>query len=156
MSMASDQARANRETRRKTDYGRFQVESESQLHSANREWFVVDGNGDRFSCGTGRGQSSARKDAQALAGALDSAGILELDKVMPEGSPSRWGEADEWEEWAARAEAVPARVIGGGKWCVAGWLNVVVELGTGQIARRLDVSESTVKQYLTDLRAGRR
>lgn len=149
--MGSERRASRRETRRKREYGRFTVESVNNS-GPGRAWDVVGRDGDRFEVGTGK---DARRDAQALASALDSAGVLELDDVLPPKKPSKFT-GEEWESWSDESNAVPARLVGAGKHVVAAYLDVVNEERTGTIASRLDVGEQTVRQYLSDLRADRR
>jgi len=120
-------------------------------------WGVEDRDGGRFETGTGK---DGKKRAKALAAALDAAGFLDLDELPPvaEGSerPTRFGDSDGWEEWTAESYAVPAKAAVDGKYSMAGFMHGVHHASPSEIARYLDVSEQSVRQYLSDLRAGRR
>lgn len=153
--MTSDKRRSRRETRRKTEYGYFTVERERQRSSPF--WYVTGPDGGQYGVGTGK---DGKKRAKALAAALDAAGMLDLDCLPPcaDGTerPTKFGGTDgEWEEWTAEAAAVPAGFMTD-KYAVAGYLHAVHRYAPAKIGRELDVSEQSARQYLSDLRAGRR
>lgn len=151
MSMVSDKARSQRETSRKREYGRFAVEEDRGGYRSSG-YLVRGPEGGTIETGTGR---EGRLGAQALASAFDSARIMKLDDLAPPGAPDRYGAESDWEEWAAEASVVPSALIGAGKPAVAAWMDVVLDEYRTSIASDLDVSESTIDQYLTDLRADR-
>lgn len=153
----SDKGRARRETRRKKEYGRFTVVSERT--GRNTEWMVQrESPGRSYSrqqYATGIGKDG-KKRAKALAAALDAANVLDIQDVMPPSEPTEYGCESEWEEWTAESTAIPAEMFKDGKYSAAGYLHAVYRLRNSQIARKLGVSEQSVSQYLSDLRAGRR
>jgi len=93
--------------------------------------------------------------ARTLAATMEAAGATDFDLLPPELGPTSY-DGDEWEAWAADTNAVPAKVAGAGKAALAGYLKVVHRERESWIGSRLDVSEQTVRQYLSDLREGRR
>lgn len=107
---------------------------------------------DRMKIGAGK---EKKRIARTLAATMDAAGAIDFDLITPELGPKEYSD-NEWEKWAAESNAVPAKVAGAGKAALAGYLKVVHREREGWIASRLDVSEQTVRQYLSDLREGRR
>jgi hypothetical protein len=99
--------------------------------------------------------SNSRQDARTLAAALSAAGMTTVVDAVPPNLGGRRGEGG-WESWGAETNAVPARVAGAGAAPTAAYIKVVHRERESWIANRLGVSESTVRQYLSDLRAGRR
>jgi hypothetical protein len=142
-------------------YGVFTIESEPQSGLTNAaKYYVENHEGDRVKTGDGdSGQQRARTLAATLhtveAGGFDllPPGMLLADR--PRGHPSEASE-NEWQSWAAETNVVPARVAAAGKAPLAGYLNIVHRERDSWIGGRLGVSEATVRQYLSDLRAGRR
>lgn len=144
------------------EYGRFEVTTAKQSHSfRNRSttWYYVETNGEPpVKVGSG---SDGKKLARTLAATLDSANVHDLDALPPGmtgDEPSHPDEYsnDEWEAWTAENEVLPVRIAGAGKAAIAGYLKVVHREREAWISNRLGVSESTVRQYLSDLREGRR
>ncbi len=141
-----------------TEYGRFKVQKEIDRGGLGKteKFYVQNGmKGDRIRVYGGENR------AKTLAAVLDSAGAVDFD-VLPMDSegleePRKHNDdADEWEVWADDALAVPAEVAVAGKAAVAGFLKVVHRERESWIGTKLGVSEATVRQYLSDLRAGRR
>jgi len=98
-----------------------------------------------------------KKLARTLAAALDSAGVTGYNQILPpEFGPAKHSDTDEWELWAGDSRAIPARIATAGKAAMAGWLKVVHQEREKWIGNELGVSEGTVRQYLSDLREGRR
>jgi hypothetical protein len=140
------------------EYGRYSVrrKRESKGFGSTDVWYVAHtGTGWEVETGT---KQNGKKLARTLAAVLDSAGVMRPADVMP----PEWGARgitsgdDEWQEWAAENKSVPAKVATAGNAAVAGWLKVVGKEREGWIATELGVSEQTVRQYLSDLREGRR
>lgn len=135
-------------------YGQFEVTSEEGRGIMNdRTWFVavVYGDDQRY-INTGQ---NGKKLARTLAAALDAADETDLSSLPPEFGPAARA-GDEWEQWAGETQAVPARIAGAGKAPLAAYLKVVHRQRENWIGNRLGVSEQTVRQYLSDLREGRR
>jgi len=144
-------------TKTKTEYGRYSVEHERESSGYGHVdvWYVRN-TGANWEVEVGQ-KRDGKKLARTLAATLDSAGVLDPTDVMPPEWGPRGITADsDWEAWADDAKAVPAAVAGGGKAAIAGWLKVVHKEREGWISNELGVSESTVRQYLSDLREGRR
>jgi hypothetical protein len=140
--------------RQTTEYGRMKVESERGR--SRRQYYVRPKGGDREAyCGTGK---DGKKRARTLAATLDAAGQYDLDTLPPEWGQdnrlSKFGHENEIEEWACEENAVPAEIAVAGKPAVAGYLYVVYNESPSYMS--LGVSESTIRQYLSDLREGRR
>jgi hypothetical protein len=138
------------------EYGQWRVESKKDRGGLDTRtiYYVRRSNGDE-SVEVGS-RKEGRKLARTLAATLDSAKVSGVDDVLPpEFRPDRHN-GDEWEQWAGESLAVPAKVACAGKAPIAGWLKVVHKQSEQWIANRMDVSESTVRQYLSDLREGRR
>lgn len=146
-------------TRRIREYGLWKVEQ--RTNATPTQWHVV------YTAGSIGGEigplGSRRKGrlrAQALASALDSAGLSstyideiklpEEKKVVTSGSPETWA------QWADKATPVPVKIASKGNPVIAGFLNGVYGLDPDRIARQMGLEERTVSQYLSDLRAGRR
>jgi hypothetical protein len=144
-------------------YGRFEVTHETNTRRRSRlsdtTWYYVETNGEP-SVKVGSG-SDGKKLARTLAATLNAANVHDFD-VLPPGldgdepmHPDDYSD-NEWESWASDNEVVPVRIARGGKAAIAGYLKVVHRERENWIASRLGVSESTVRQYLSDLREGRR
>lgn len=144
------------------EYGRFRVVQETDRHGVTKTetYKIQDGvkfRGDNRVQVHGSGKA-AKKNAKTLAATLHAAGETDLDALPEEmNSPSIHNDdADSWEVWADENLAVPVSVATAGKAAVAGYLKVVHRERESWIGSKLGVSESTVRQYLSDLRAGRR
>ena len=136
-------------------YGRFDVESETNprgLTDRTTYYVTARGANDRVKVGDGK---QARHHARTLAAALAAAGEIDLSSLPPEFGPRRSDE-NEWAGWAGDTLAVPATIAAAGNAPLAGYLKVVHRQSESWIAREMDVSETTVRQYLSDLREGRR
>jgi len=139
-----------------TEYGRFEVTYETRNTGiSNRTTYYVKAGDERIEINDG---NDGRKLARTLAATLDAAGAIDFSELPPEWEDERPDEYSEgeWESWEADNQSVPVRVAGAGKAPLAGYLKVVYGQRESWIARRLDVSEQTVRQYLSDLREGRR
>ena len=97
-----------------------------------------------------------KKLARTLAAALDAAGATGTSELLPPVLGPSKHDTDEWEAWAADTDAVPVKIATAGKAPIAAWLKVVHRERESWIATKLGVSERTVRQYLSDLREGRR
>jgi hypothetical protein len=143
-----------------TEYGRFDVTSNTKttgFGSNTTYWGIETRNEPTITIGNGK---EGKQQARTLAAVLNAAGAHGFDMLPPgmvenDELPGK-GSSNEWEQWAADTEAVPARIATAGKAAVAGWLKVVHRERESWIGTELDVSESTVRQYLSDLREGRR
>ena len=145
-------------TRRKRQYGRWNVEQRKE--NSRSVWYVIHDK-DNAEIGPLGSRRKGRLRAQALASALDSAGIsgkYQLNRVKPpeEKTVVSSSEAETWAQWADRAHPVPSRIAGHGSPVIAGYLAGAYGLRTEKIAHELGLSDQTVSQYLSDLRAGRR
>lgn len=141
--------KARRETRKKTKYGYYEVTLKSGSYH-------VTGTGEEERIFVGKDRSG-RERAKALAAALDAAGVVQFERVLPpETNPSKNGESGEWQSWSADSYALPAKMLADSNYSAAGYLHGIYDLKPSQIARRIGVSEQSVRQYLSDLRAGRR
>jgi len=99
---------------------------------------------------------TGKKLARTLAAALEAAGATEHSDILPpEIHPNEYSD-DEWESWVGKTSAIPVQVAAGGKAAIAGYMKVVHQERESWIGSRLGVSEQTVRQYLSDLREGRR
>lgn len=146
----------------KTQYGMFEVTSERKGGglTGTTVWYVQRGDDSARRRKIGDGKTG-KKNARALAAALAAAGQTDLSALPPEFGPTKHhqlhgDDGDEWEQWAGETQAVPAEVAAAGKAPLAAWVKVVHRERESWIGNRLDVSESTVRQYLSDLREGRR
>ena len=142
-------------------FGAFTVQSSTSNHGLGRTstYYVEDkfGDGEPVKVGTGKG---GKKLAKTISATLSAAEVTDLD-ILPPGMrdgehPQRYGDAEAWEDWVAENASIPTKVATAGKAAIAGWLKVVHRERESWIANRLGVSETTVRQYLSDLRAGRR
>jgi len=106
---------------------------------------------ERIEFGSGK---EKKRLARTLAATMNAAGAS-MDLLPPELGPKRYDD-NEWQSWAASSNAIPTKVAAAGKAAIAGYCKVVHREREGWIAGRLDVSEQTVRQYLSDLREGRR
>jgi hypothetical protein len=140
-----------------TKYGRYTVERERDTsgYGTTDVWYVRN-SGANWEAEVGQKQSG-KKLARTLAAVLDAADVHRPSEVMPPEWGARGITANgEWEEWAADAEVIPAQVACGGRAAIAGWLKVIHKEKENWIANEIGVSEQTVRQYLSDLREGRR
>jgi len=141
------------------DYGRILVEMEKETSGFNSTTpvYYVKYSGENEAVEIGHGKDG-KKLARTLAATLDKAGVTGISDVLPpEFGPSKYDrDGGEWEQWAGESQAIPAQVAAAGKAAMAGWLKVVHQEREGWIATELGVSEPTVRQYLSDLREGRR
>jgi len=145
-----------------TKYGRFEVVKHEERRAGSlspRTRYYVETNGEpSIKVGSG---SNGKKLARTLAATLNAANVHDLDALPPgmtgdePAYPDEYSD-DEWQAWTADNEVLPVRVAGAGKAAIAGYLKVVHRERESWIANRLGVSESTVRQYLSDLREGRR
>jgi len=120
-----------------------------------KTYYVTTSNADMEPLEINTGKTG-RKLARTLAAALEAADVTKYDEVLPpELGPSEYAD-DEWESWVGKTNAIPAKVASGGKAAIAGYMKVVHQQRESWIASRLGVSEQTVRQYLSDLREGRR
>jgi len=142
-------------------YGVFKIVSERQSGISRSDvWYVENHEGDRVRVGdAANGETRAKTLAATLdatkAGSFDLLPPGMLVDERPRGHPRSHSDND-WETWAAETNAVPAEVAGAGKAPLAGYLKIVHRERDGWIANRLGVGEATVRQYLSDLRNGRR
>lgn len=139
-----------------TDYGRWQVRGEQNAGlSGTKTMWHVERKGENQSVELNYGKDG-KKLARTLAAALDAAGATGSSELLPpELGPSKH-DTDEWEAWVADTDAVPVKIATAGKAPIAAWLKVVHRERESWIATKLGVSERTVRQYLSDLREGRR
>jgi hypothetical protein len=142
----------------KKKYGRFTVERERESGrglGSTDVWYVRRSGKDwEVDCGT---KKNGKKLARTLAAALDAADVLDpTDVLPPEWGPRGITADSDWEAWADESKAVPVAIASAGNAAVAAWLKVVHKEREKWIANTLGVSESTVRQYLSDLREGRR
>jgi len=142
--------------RQATEYGRFKVESERG--NSRRSYYVRPKGGDREAyCGNGK---DGKKRARTLAAALDAAGQFDLDTLPPgwawDNKLRKHGDTEDIEEWAVEENAVPAEIAVAGKPAVAAYLYVIYNENPQFMENTLGVSEATIRQYLSDLREGRR
>lgn len=144
------------------EYGSFKVTNATDHRPGtltNRtNWYVEAYDEPAVKMGSGK---EGKKRARTLAATLDAAGCHGLDALPPglDGDEPEYPDkhsSDDWEAWASENGAVPVRIASGGKAAIAGYLKVVHRERESWIGRRLGVSESTVRQYLSDLREGRR
>jgi hypothetical protein len=140
----------------RTEYGRFEAISErdDSGYLTTVRWSVDTANEPPIEIGTG---SDGKKLARTLAAALDAADVDGWDCLPPgfaDGERPESYDSGTWEAWAADSLTVPARVAASGKAPLAAYLKVVHRKGESWIAKQLDVSEATVRQYLSDLRRG--
>jgi hypothetical protein len=137
-------------------YGRWIVTKDRNAGiSGSKTMYGVEreGENERVEINTGK---TGKKLARTLAAALDKAGAIGSEELLPPSlGPSSY-DGDPWEAWAADTDAVPVKVAAAGKASIAAWLKVVHQEREKWIAGKLGVSESTVRQYLSDLREGRR
>lgn len=140
--------------RHATEYGRFKVESETG-HSRRKYFVRPKGDYGEAYCGNGK---DGKKRARTLAAALDAAGQHDLETLPPEWGQdnrlSKYGDSGQIEKWAVEENAVPAEIAVAGKPAIAAYLYVVYNENPKYM--NLGVSESTIRQYLSDLREGRR
>ena len=145
-----------RETRRKREYGKWTVEGHRRDSVS-----IVDREGHAWTIGSG---PDAFKRGQALAAALDATNCWMdcVEELLPPEEPGRGGfskyprDEDGWDYWSIDNLVVPAKLLGDGKYGAAGWIYGVYGTNPEWIANHLDVSEQSVRQYLSDLRSGRR
>ena len=144
------------------EYGRFKVTNTTDSRPgtlSNRTYWYLETNAEPpVKMGSGK---EGKKRARTLAATLDAAGVHDFDALPPglDGDGPDYPDehsSDEWEAWVGENEVVPVRIASGGKAAIAGYLKVVHRERENWIANRLGVSESTVRQYLSDLREGRR
>lgn len=143
-----------------SNYGRFEVTNQDKNRTfakSRTAYFVEDRDGHAVEIGTGK---NGKKRARTLAATLNAASIYSFEDVLPPGLldgdfPSK-GASDPWQEWASDTDAIPARIATSGKAPMAGWLHIIHRERPSWIANELGVSEQTVRQYLSDLREGRR
>ena len=147
---------------KKTEYGSLKVTSATDHRAGtltNRtNWYVEAYDEPAVKMGSGK---EGKKRARTLAATLDAAGVHDFDALPPglDGDGPDYPDehsSDEWQAWVGENEVVPVRIASGGKAAIAGYLKVVHRERESWIANRLGVSESTVRQYLSDLREGRR
>lgn len=160
-----EKRKSQQETKKRKHYGQYTIESD-RAHRRQKLWYVVDRDGNRYHVATGR--HNARRRAQALAAALDAADVYMTDgieAIMPpdevdgeDWSGSRFGNNHEndWANWSLDNSVVPVKLMKDGNYSVSGWLHGVYDIDPKWIAQYLDVSEQSVRQYLSDLRSGRR
>lgn len=144
----------------KMQYGAFKVTSSTNRRGlSSTTHYYIERNGEEpVKLGTGK---DGKKLARTLAAALEAAGVHNFDCLPPglRGDDPQYPHDysdDEWEAWASDNEVVPVRIASGGKAAIAAYLKVVHREREKWIASRLGVSETTVRQYLSDLREGRR
>lgn len=147
---------------KQTEYGSFKVTNATDHRAGtltNRTiWYVEAYDEPAVKMGTGK---EGKKRARTLAATLDAADCHGFDALPPglNGDEPEYPDShssDEWEVWSSENGAVPVRIASGGKAAIAGYLKVVHRERESWIGRRIGVSESTVRQYLSDLREGRR
>lgn len=144
---------------KQTEYGRFEVTGTRQTALGNTTSYAVTGpDGKTVTIGN---STEGRKRARTLAATLESAEVFDMEEMLPPellgeepNFPSRTG--DGFEEWASVNDVIPVRIATAGKAAMAGWLYVIHRHRPGWISNKLGVSEQTVRQYLSDLREGRR
>lgn len=138
--------------------GRFEIERERVRNAGfgtTYSYSIVDKHSDwRVQVGD---DDTGYQLARTLAATLDAAEIRNPDEIMPPEWGARGvGGGDEWESWVGESKAVPGKIAAAGKAPLAGWLKVVHKERASWIANEIGVAEQTVKQYLSDLREGRR
>jgi hypothetical protein len=136
------------------EYGRWKVTQTESEGINHRYMYHVERKHEQDQIAVSDG-SDGKKLARTLAAALDAAGTITEPILPPSLGPNKH-EGDEWEEWSDRNDAVPAKIATAGNAAIAGWLKVVHQERESWIATKMDVSKSTVRQYLSDLREGRR
>jgi hypothetical protein len=141
-------------TQTKTEYGRWKVTRTKSEGINHRYTYHVERKHEQDQIAVSDG-SEGKTLARTLAASLDAAGVV-TEPILPPSLGPNEHEGDEWEAWSDRNNAVPAKIAVAGNATVAGWLKVVHRERESWIANKLDVSESTVRQYLSDLREGRR
>jgi len=140
-----------------TQYGRYTVEKERESGGfGNTDVWYVRNTGANWETEVGTKQNG-KKLARTLAATLDAADVLDPSDVMP----PEWGargitKGDDWQTWVAETHALPVEIATGGNAAIAGWMKVIQKEREGWISNRIGVSEQTVRQYLSDLREGRR